>query len=92
MIGKRMSLPFFSKVLILSVYLCRRSKPSSGLWLDQPSPNARHYLMRLAVHVDINDVPVGSVDHDISGYTVQSTSTNDGRPEETPQPLGNHQC
>lgn len=72
-----------------SCFLVQTSRnSSSGFRLGQPSPEARHHPVRLAVHVDINNVPIGSLDHFISGHAVQTASTNDGRPDQTPQPFG----
>lgn len=76
-------------LLILPSYQCERpTSPSGSPRLGQPSPYARHDLVRLAVHMYVYHVPVGSVDHNVLGHAIQTTSTNDGGPEETPKPFG----
>lgn len=42
--------------------------------------------MRLEFRVDINDVPVDSLNNNILGHAIQTTSTDKARPKDTPQP------
>lgn len=75
-------------LLILLLYQSgRQDSSSSNPRLGQPSPYARHDLVRLAIHVDVNHLPIGSIDYNVPGNSIQTTSANDGGPQKTPQPL-----